>query len=561
VDGGNLVPGHVFTAVVNSSSQAASTAWVDVYGSPVTNHGGDLEQFNPGGFDVSSLYADPHDATGQTVYATIQGYSDSEGFEPVLYRSADAGAHWVDLSANLPHAPANSVVVDPNNANIVYVALDTGVYYTENFANCIPAEAACWNVFGSGLPNAPVMSLMAFNAGVTQQLRAATYGRGIWELNLVTAGTVPTTAAVSPSSLTFPAQAMQTASPAQTVTVTDSGTFNLNIASVAISGDFTETDSCSGASIAPYNQCTLQVVFDPAQPGSRAGTLTLFSNVAGGQILIPLAGTGLASNDIVLTPSTLAFPATPVGSDSAAQSIAVANEGNVAVALSSEAVSGAFAIAANTCSSSIAAQTSCQIAIVFEPATSGTANGTLTVNDAWGTLTAPLAGSGQSPATDALSTSSLSFAPQMVGTSSPAQTITLTNSGDTALAGITVTTTGNFSVVNDCGALLQGHATCAITVRFAPTSIGAQSGSVKVTDVLRAQTVSLSGTGTAPPGVSATPGSLDFGGLGAGTTSAPQTVTLTNNGGAILSGLTAVATSGFAIASNNCPATLAIDAQ
>ena len=561
VDGGNLVPGHVFTAVVNSSSQAASTAWTDVYGSPVTNHSGDLEQFNPGGYDVSSLYADPHDATGQTVYATIQGYSDNEGFEPVLYRSADAGAHWVDLSANLPHAPANSVLVDPNNANIVYVALDTGVYYTENFANCISAEAVCWNVFGSGLPNAPVMSLMAFNEGATQQLRAATYGRGIWELNLLTAGTVPTTAAVSPSSLTFPAQTVQTASPAQTVTVTDSGTLNLNIASVAISGDFTETDTCTGASIAPASQCTLQVVFDPSQPGSRAGTLTLFGNVAGGQILIPLTGTGLAPKDIVLSPSALTFPATPVGSDSAAQSITLANEGNVAVALSSEAVSGAFAILANTCSSSIAAQTSCQIAIVFEPTTPGAANGALTVTDAWGTLTAPLGGTGQSPATDELSPPSLTFFPQTVGTSSPAQTVTLTNSGDAALTGITVAGTGNFSLVNNCGALLQGHASCAIAVTFAPASIGAQSGSLTVTDVLRAQAVSLIGTGTAPPGVSATPGSLDFGGLGVGTTSVPQTVTLTNNGGAALSGLTAVTTTGFAIASNNCPATLATDAQ
>ncbi len=59
--------------------------------------------------------------------------------------------------------------------------------------------AACWNVYGSGLPWAPVTSLMAYNEGSVQNLRAATRGRGIWQIPLATAGIAPTTASLNPS--------------------------------------------------------------------------------------------------------------------------------------------------------------------------------------------------------------------------------------------------------------------------------------------------------------------------------------------------------------------------
>ncbi len=94
---------------------------------------------------------------------------------------SDAGAHWSNVSSNLPHAPANSVVVDPNDANTVYVALDTGVYVTTQITTC--ATANCWSIYGTGLPNAPVVELAAAQAmptgdGRAGELRAATYGRG-----------------------------------------------------------------------------------------------------------------------------------------------------------------------------------------------------------------------------------------------------------------------------------------------------------------------------------------------------------------------------------------------
>ena len=92
----------------------------------------------------------------------------------------------------MPNAPANSVVVDPNDANTLYVAMDTGVYVTTQITTC--ATANCWSIYGTSLPNAPVVELAAAPAmptgdGRMGELRAATYGRGLWQIPLLTAST------------------------------------------------------------------------------------------------------------------------------------------------------------------------------------------------------------------------------------------------------------------------------------------------------------------------------------------------------------------------------------
>lgn len=136
--------------------------------------------------------------------------------------------------------------------------------------------------------------------------------------------------------------------------------------------------------------------------------------------------------------------------------------------------------------------------------------------------------------------------------------MTLTNSGDQALTGITVKVTGDFTAANNCGATLQGHGSCSIGVAYAPTMTGPESGTVTVTDEFRSQAVALSGTGIAPPGASATPASIDFGPYAVGSTSSSSTVTVTNSGGFALTSLAAAVTAGFAVATNNCPATLSV---
>ncbi len=569
-DGGGVAAGgHIFsTASANTAS--SSTVWTDIARNPVTNDAAGV--FNPGGFDISSLTADPHDPTGATLYATVMGFTGNGINVPHVYGSTDGGAHWTNLSANLPNAPASKLVIDPNDANTVYVAMDTGIYVTSSVTSC--PSANCWSIYGTALPNAPVVDLQAAPAmptgdGRLGMLRAATYGRGIWSIPLLNA-VAPLVPAmtVTPGTLTFASQAVSSASPSQTVTVSNTGSAALTLSRIALTGDFAQTTGQTGQSsacttgspIAPGLSCTIAVVFLPTAVGARTGVLTIFGNVAGGQATVQLSGTGVAAAAVVLNPILVTFPSTNVGASSAAQNITVSNTGGVSATLGTPALTGDFAFTANTCGASLAAGTGCTLAVVFKPTASGTRTGTLTISGSAGTQTAALSGIGTLPATDTLSPASLTFGQLQLTTASPTQSVTLANAGDLPLQLIAASiTSGDFTVTNACGNSLNGHSSCTLQVAFVPRSVGVQTGTLTVSDQYRTQTVTLTGTGVAPPGVSLSPtGTLDFGAIGLGATSSAQTVTLTNNGGLPLS-IQSIALAGdFAVSAggNTCGGTL-----
>ncbi len=557
LDGGGLDGGHLF-ATAAAQTASSSSGWTDQYSSPVSNDTANNGQFNPGGFDISSIAVDSHDATGMTVYATVMGFSGSGVSEPHVYRSVDGGADWMNISSNLPNAPANSVLVDPNDANTVYVATDVGVYVTQQGNNCGTATINCWTVFGSGLPNAPVTQLVATIGGGNSLLSAATYGRGVWQIPLLSAGTA-TTAQIAPASLSFASQQVQTASAAQTVTVTNTGTVALNIARIAMTGDFTGTDDCTAAAIAPSASCTVQVTFLPSAAGTRTGSLTVYGNInGGGQLTASLSGTATPAASVVVDPVFLTFGNIALGSASVAQNITVSNTGTATVQLQAPVVTtGDFAITANTCTATLAANTGCTVSVLFRPTATGTRTGSFSITDDAGTQTAALSGVGFAQATDTLSPLALAFAPQQVGTRSAVQALTLTNTGDASLTLISVqTVSGDFAATNGCGNSLAGHTSCTISVNYIPKNVGAETGSMTVTDEFRTQTVTLSGTGLAPSGVSLAPASPDnFGAVGVGTASSAQTVTLSNKTGVPLS-LASITTSGdFSVVQGggNCP--------
>ena len=567
LDGGGNFGGYVF-ANYAAGTAGATTVWTDVAKSAVTNDTADAGVFNPGGFDVSAVVADGHDATGRTVYATVMGFAGNGLNAPHVYRSVDGGGHWTNISANLPNTPANGLVVDPNDANTLYVAMDTGVYVTQAVTNCVSAN--CWSVYGVGLPNAPVIALQA-GAGIATgdgrlgELRAGTYGRGVWQIPLLTAASAAAPVmTLNPGSLTFATQAVGTLSTAQTITVTNSGNAALTVSQIVTSGDFTETDNCVGT-VAVAGNCTVQVEFLPAAVNARTGLLTVYGNVAGGQATAALSGVGTAAAAVVLNPVSVTYSSTNVGAASTAQNITVSNTGGVMATLETPVLTGDFTLTANTCGATLAAGVGCTVSVAFAPTASGTRTGSFSITDSVGTQTASLTGVGALPATDALAPMALTFAAQQLNTASAGQQVTLTNAGDAALMLVAAQiTSGDFAVVNGCGNSLAGHSTCAMTVAFVPKSVGAGSGVLTVTDQYRSQTVALSGTGVAPAGVSLSPVStMSFAATGVGLSAAAQMATLTNNGGMPLL-IQSLGTSGdFAIAtgSNTCGASVAVGAS
>jgi hypothetical protein len=575
-DGGQTVAGQVFEQSVTSGSSAST--WI--------NLSNNLYQFNKYGYDISSIYVDPHSADGQTVYVTVQGFGSA-----LVYRTTDGGSIWQNISSQLVDAPANSVVVDPNDANTVYVATDAGVYYTQNVASCAQANANCWSVYGTSLPNVPVTQLLAEQSSSGPVLLAATYGRGVWQIDLPNTATTSATAA--PSSLTFGSQAVGTASAPQQLLITNTGSGVLQISSLAITGDFTESDTCSGQSLAPGNTCDINVTFAPTVIGTDTGTLTIYANVPnGGQLTVPLSGTGTQGAAITLTPASLCFLPTLIGQTTSqscqstgpptqtggnvqpGQSIVIANTGGAAASITSITVTGDFAIVSNTCGTSLAAANtsgdSCTVSITFTPMSSGLLNGTLTVVDSAGTQTAPLTGTGMTAATDLLSPTGLTFAAQPIGTQSPSQQVTLTNNGDESVQDITVqSSTTDFVAVNNCGSTLTGHTSCAILVSFLPSIIGTDTGTLTVSDVITSgsthtQQITLTGTGIAPVGVaSASPTFINFGYYAVGGTSPAKPIAVTNSGSTSLTGLQTSIAGDFtlqAATSNPCGSTLAAGA-
>jgi hypothetical protein len=562
-NGGAILPGHVLTAIVNPASSTAPV-WQDVTLGPVANDSNSMNKF---GMDISSIFIDPSDATGETVYLTVEGMENPSEEIQAVYRTTDGGAHWSDLTSNLPESPASSIVVDPNNPNIVYLATDEGVFYTAGVSACSLVRGNCWSAFGTALPAAPVVALSFSPAGASSPvLVAATYGRGIWQIPLASAGTGLTTASVSPASLAFTSQSVGTASSAQTVTLKNSGSTALITTSVSISGDFIETDNCVNTSIAAGASCNLNVTFTPTGTGSRTGQMTINANVSGGQLSVALDGTGATAGVVSLTPSTISFGQVEVGTTSAPLQVQAANSGGMAVPITSVAITSPFTLASNSCgTTSLAADTSCQVQVAFAPTQSGSATGMLTFVDGTGTQTVALSGSGAAAPTDSLSAASLSFPATVSGQLSATQTLTLTNSGDLTLTGISVSATGAFQTSNNCGSQLGGHAACSVSVVFAPTQVGSLAGTLTVSDALRTQTAALAGTGISPPTLSVSPTSLNFSTQQPGVASAPQTVTVSNTGGASLSGLSITlsgpAAASYFISTTTCGSTLVGDSS
>jgi hypothetical protein len=130
---------------------------------------------------VTRVAVDPTNA--KVVYVTYSGYRNADSSAHIL-RSADGGAHWVDISGNLPAAPTQDVIVDPANRNRLFVASDLGVFIANVAKSGSKAQGASirWRQLGSGLPAAPVNDIRYHQP--TNTLYAATYGRSIWKVQL-----------------------------------------------------------------------------------------------------------------------------------------------------------------------------------------------------------------------------------------------------------------------------------------------------------------------------------------------------------------------------------------
>ena len=112
-----------------------------------------------------------HPKRSDTVYITFSGYTAGSK----VFRSFNGGRNWENISGTLPNLPVNCIEYQENANDGLYIGTDAGVYFRNS-------GMTDWMLFSGGLPNVVVTELeIQYMIG---KIRAATYGRGVWQSDL-----------------------------------------------------------------------------------------------------------------------------------------------------------------------------------------------------------------------------------------------------------------------------------------------------------------------------------------------------------------------------------------
>ncbi len=131
------------------------------------------------GFSLSSIAFDPVDRN--IIYvSSVAPFSQYNH----LWRSTDFGATWATIDGNgFPIGiPVNQIVVDPAVRTTLYAATHLGAYRSLD-------SGSNWERLGSFLPLVEVTDISVLADG--NRVRAATFGRGVWELAAIGANVAP----------------------------------------------------------------------------------------------------------------------------------------------------------------------------------------------------------------------------------------------------------------------------------------------------------------------------------------------------------------------------------
>jgi hypothetical protein len=388
---------------------------------------------------------------------------------------------------------------------------------------------------------------------------------------------------LSVTSVSFGSEPLGYSTAAQNVTLTNTGSATLTITSIRLTGAnptaFVSSNTC-GASVAAGATCRIGVRFAPTVTGALSAAITLTDSAAGSPGSITLSGTGIAipAASLTLSTNSLSFGSEPTGSSTAAQDVIVTNSGAGTIYFRSITLAGANPtsfVSSNTCAVTLAAGATCRIGVRFAPTVTGALSATITLTDNTGdspeSITLSGTGVADQTASLTLSTNNLSFGSEPIGYSSTSQTVTVTNSSAVTLYFQSITLGGAnptaFASSNTCGTSVAAGATCRIGVRFAPTVAAALSATITLIDNAgdSPESITLNGTGIAVPAASLTltTNNLSFGSEPTGSSTAAQSVIVTNTGAATIyfQSITLAGTNPTSfVSSNTCGATLAAGA-
>ncbi len=336
-----------------------------------------------GGSDVEQGTGIAVDASN---YAYVTGFTQSSNFpiHDALQPTLGGGS-----CGTVTCADAFLSKLDPLGTALIYSTYLGGSGSDSGQAITLDGAGNAYVAGSTTSPNFPA------TAGVIQ----AVYGGGTTGdafVAKINPADVPAVA-LSPQKLAFGNQGMGAPSPPLTVTLTNAGSATLSISGLASSGDFALASPPSGSTLPAClpsgtvsigGECLISVTFTPSALGARTGTLVIADDAAGSPQQVNLTGTGVApAAAVTLSPTSLTFPDTPVGTTNATSLTAtLTNSGSTTLTITKIAVSGDYT-QTNTCipsggtSGSVAVGASCTITVTFTPKGSGNRTGSVAITD------------------------------------------------------------------------------------------------------------------------------------------------------------------------------------
>jgi len=315
--------------------------------------------------------------------------------------------------------------------------------------------------------------------------------------------------------LLFGSVTVDTKSKPKAVTVANKGTAAVTMGTITLNDttDFaisTSASPCpaSGSTLAAGATCTIDVVFKPKTTGAKKAALIINDSDPSSPQIVGLTGTGTSL--VVLSPSSVTFPAQPVGITSGLTKITLTNNTAASLTLGSTPVTttAQFGIGSGptSCTSNqvIAIGQTCFIYVNFTPASVGFLTGTLSVFDSDATSPQTVALSGTGTGIE-FTPASVTFVPTPVGHAAPSVSVGITNVGTstivfTARAIATPgSNPGDFSTTAadpPCSGSLVAGGTCTVTLNFTPSIVGTETATFYLYDNSPGSPQSLPLTGT-----------------------------------------------------------------
>lgn len=315
---------------------------------------------------------------------------------------------------------------------------------------------------------------------------------------------------LSPGLVSFGTQTSGFKSSPKSVTLRNNGTTAWTIGPVSYAGldspDFTtSSQTCpTTGSVAAGASCTVSVVFDPT--ACETADAQILITPASGQIGNVLTGSG--NIPLTLSPRTLTFPTTLLGTTSAAKTETFTNNSGVNIVFSkidSEGANGSdFTIQPTGCSALsggiLAPGATCTSSITYTPTMQPPGNET-TTEVFYGNFCLVKQGSllnGVGTAVK-LTPTSYTFPTTKVGTTSSPKVFTFQNAGSTALTISSVAWSGNndFNQTNTCYPSVPANSSCTFSITFTPTAIGTFTATLSIgdPDPTGPQKITVTGTG------------------------------------------------------------------